>query len=408
MKKKLLILAVAGLALAACSSDETVASQATSEANEISFRPLMTGVTRAADIDNNGLQTQGFTAFAKVNGSGTIYMPETPFTFSAGTYTSEKKYYWPSTGALDFFAYAPSSNSQITGHADGGLAFTVTPSTTISSQVDLVFANTDNKTKAGAFTPNGGSASTYGAAGVPLNFRHAESKIVVKVKNSTVNGLKFEITQMKIKNVASTGTFTYDDTDATTDGNGSGTLTGGWTGNTTYTGSYTTTSLSTNTVTGQVTTGQFLNDHGNLGTEDETLNMILVPQTTPDVTTTYRNSSQNAEYTGSYIALRMSIQNAQNGTVIADATQSDKWAMWPVKFTWEPGKKYTYTIDLAGGGYWETNTNDGNEDLDQILEGAVIKFVDVTVDSWNTTPGETPVGMQRSQGDKGHRGTGTV
>ena len=55
--------------------------------------------------------------------------------------------------------------------------------------------------------------------------------------------------------------------------------------------------------------------------------------------------------------------------------------------------KYTYTIDLAGGGYFETN-QDTNEDLDPIFENAVIKFVSVTVDAWDTdtnndgTPGD--------------------
>ena len=53
MKKNLFILAVAGLALASCSSDETVASQATSQANEISFRAFNNGMTRAAEAHFN-------------------------------------------------------------------------------------------------------------------------------------------------------------------------------------------------------------------------------------------------------------------------------------------------------------------------------------------------------------------
>ena len=45
MKKKLLILAVAGLALASCSNDETVA---VNESDAISFRPLINNATRHA------------------------------------------------------------------------------------------------------------------------------------------------------------------------------------------------------------------------------------------------------------------------------------------------------------------------------------------------------------------------
>jgi len=47
MKKKLLILAVTGLALASCSNDQTVAVNQ-NDSNEISFRTLVDGTTRTA------------------------------------------------------------------------------------------------------------------------------------------------------------------------------------------------------------------------------------------------------------------------------------------------------------------------------------------------------------------------
>lgn len=410
MKKKLLILAVAGLALASCSNDEVVQTLETSDANAISFRPLMNNVTRAADQTASTLQATGKGFYVTAIHTSTdatpvvsTYFDNVQFKYDggSGTYNSDKKYYWPASGTIDFFAYAPATDGSQLVRANSDPStdykiFTVAPSTTVAEQVDFIYANTDGKSKTGAYTPTGGSASTYGAAGVPLNFRHAESKIIVKVKNSTVNDMQFEITQMKIVNVDNSATFTYNDDSSTGDNitDGSGTLkVGDWTNNTTYTGSFTTAALTTNTVTGQITTGQFLNGSGTLGTEDENLNMILIPQTTPDATTTYSSGGDNAAYSGSYIALKMTIKQAGGSIVIADATASGKWAMWPVKFTWEPGKQYTYVIDLADGGYWETNTAGTTSDLDPVLEGAVIKFVDVTVDAWNTTPGETPVSM---------------
>ena len=111
MNKKLFFLAIAALGLAACSNDDVVEiNQSLEDANTISFRPVVTNVTRATDITASSLQTSGFTVFATETGkpysgegSGP-YFPETSFTYSAGTYTSATKYYWPSTGKLDFIA----------------------------------------------------------------------------------------------------------------------------------------------------------------------------------------------------------------------------------------------------------------------------------------------------------------
>lgn len=419
MKKNLLILAVAGLALASCSNDETVA---VNQGDAISFRPLMSNVTRAADVTagtgTNGLQTEsnGFfvTAIHKTTGESPVtstYFDDVKFYYSSstGTYNSDKKYYWPASGTLDFFAYAPAipEESPQVARTDYK-TFTVTPSTTVANQVDLVYANTDGKTKTGAYTPSGGAeASTFGAAGVPLNFRHTGAKIVVKVKNSASNNLKFDITGMKIVNVDGSATFTYNDTPSSGDDNTDKVeantkqlLVGDWGSNSdAQTVTYSVT-LTTNTINTQQTEAQFLNASGTIGTLDESVNMILIPQTTPDATSTYSAATENAAYTGSYIALKLVISNIAGTnespiyTAIADAsqnitisdTQYNNWAMWPVKFTWAPGKKYTYTIDLAGGGYWERN-NDTDADLDPILQNAEIKFVDVTVDDWSDATG---------------------
>ena len=389
MKKSFILLAAAALTLVACNKTVTVAEN---EGDAISFRPLMSGVTKAADITADGLHSSGFfvTAYHKVGEAAPVeYFDNVAFTWveASSTYTSAKKYYWPSAGTLDFYAYAPTAvdNAQLT--RTDYKTFTVAPSATVAAQMDLVYANTDGKSKTGEYT-----SSTFGAAGVPLNFRHAESKIIVKVKNSVVNDLKFEITQVKIANVDNSAVFTYNDTPSTgddnTDGNGSNQLkVGDWTDNTTYTSSFTTATLNTNTVSGQITSGQFLNGNGTLNTEDQNLHMILIPQTTPDATGTYASEAANAAYSGSYIALKMVIKQAGSEIVIADATADNKWAMWPVKFTWAPGKQYTYTIDLANGGYWETNQTSTDSNLDPILDNAVIKFVSVTVDNWSDADG---------------------
>lgn len=400
---------MAAVALASCSNDETVAEY---QGEAISFRPFVNNVTRAADITDGSaatdLQGLGFWVTAIHSAANTTYINDQHFTWdgTSSTYTSTPKYYWPATGTLEFFAYAPTAVSNAQLSKTSHLAFTVTPSQTIAQQIDLVYANTDGKTKTGTYT-KGDDTKQFGADGVPLNFRHTGSKIVIKVKNSVENNLKFEITGWKLANVDGQATFTYNNAavassgDETTDTkNAKQLLYEDWSNNTVAVEtevSYTSADITANVIDKQQTTAYYLKSTGGtvsgetttlsseVANEDQSLNMILIPQRT-SATTQYSGAATNdAATTGSYIALKMVIKNSSDDVVIADASttvgEHTKWAMWPVAFTWDPGKKYTYTIDLAGGGYWEIN-DDTDQALDPILENAEIKFVDVTVDNW--------------------------
>ncbi len=400
MKKSFILLAAAALTLVACNKTVTVEEN---QGDAISFRPLMTGVTKTADIDATGLHTTGFWVTAIHSVGPTTYIDNQGFTWDGtSTYTSTPKYYWPASGTLEFFAYAPTadSNSQLT--RTDHLIFTVTPSATITNQIDFIYANTDGKSKSGAYTPVGGSASTYGAAGVPLNFRHTGAKIVVKVKNSADNNLKFEISGWKLVNVDGSATFTYNNTastgDETTDTqDATQLLYADWSNNTDAQNvAYTSADFTTNTVDKQLTTAKYLSSASPVGdgsAEDNELNMILIPQKTSAAAAYSGSTANDAVTTGSYIALKMVIKNSSDNVVIADASTTvsghTKWAMWPVAFDWAPGKKYTYTIDLAGGGYWEINDKADDTVFDPILENAEIKFVDVTVDNWSANDAGT-------------------
>lgn len=383
MKKKFSLLAVVGIALASCSSDETVQSSLTSDSNAISFRTSIQGTTRAADINATTLQTSGFKAFARVYGvsaEGANYFPETQFSWDAasGSYVSTNKYYWPSTGALNFYAWQASNSGQVTHTAAGSTAaatdkqFTVTPAaldgtTTAAGQTDLVFANVNNQGK-----------GAVGASGVAINFRHAEAKVIMMIKNTNPN-LKFTVGKVEIGNLYGSGTYTYpgDGTSASISTAGSGTLDlANWAQSGTQDVDYSLTmksDASYNVLSGTTAAKAIVE------TDNE---MILIPQNFL-VSDVYASASSGAVFEGSYISAEIKVQNPTNDAYIVGSADAYVKAIWPLPaMSINPGYKYTFTVDLAGGGYYAVN-QDTDSDLDPILEGSEIRFVTVTVDGWD-------------------------
>ena len=138
MKKKLLIFAVAGFALASCSSDETTASLATSEANEISFRSLNNSVTRATEktafADNDVIDVWA----VYDTGTPAMYF-QSNFTYNSGTgFTSANKYYWPDLSSTNTLAFYATHNADAVQSAAGVAAYT--PNSAAASQKDVIVA----------------------------------------------------------------------------------------------------------------------------------------------------------------------------------------------------------------------------------------------------------------------------
>lgn len=382
MNKKLFFLAIAALGLAACSNDDVVEIN---QGEAISFRPLTTNVTRASDVNAGTLQESGFTVFAKQGES--TYFNETAFIYGTGTYNSATKYYWPSSGNLDFFAYAyskPEDHASQVSHTALTYAFTVTPDASAQYQTDLVIACTTDKSKTGTYDAG---AKTYGSDGVPLNFRHAESKVTIKLQN-TSSALKFTVGNVIIGNINTVGTYTFTGStnnanEATTNTNTDATSGywlkfGDWTSTTS--GSYTQ-AANTTTYNGVTAAAPLTHD------------MILIPQQLTNAST-YATGDNNAAFNGSYITVQIKIQNSASSAYILGSAEAFVTALWPLPATkWLPGYHYTYTVDLSGGGYNPTNVDGTDSGLDPVLDGAEIKFVSVTVDAWNETPGNTDVTM---------------
>ncbi len=343
MKKTIFMLAAAAVVFAACSSDEAVK---VNKGNEIAFRANMNW-TRGADMTYANLDQFNVTAINATSGS--TYINDRTYTRDAsGTYTCADKAYWPESDALNFFAYAPIASNQIS--KANYKTFTVTPSTDFNAQTDLIYANTNGKTQADSQN------------GVSLNFRHAESKITVKVYNGN-NMVRVYATTWEIGYLSPSGTFTYQD--ATTDGNNSGTLLNyadwsNWTPATAATEYF-----------GGTTNISFENVVPAANAQAIPGEMILVPQQLVPATG-YDSNNPN----GAYIGVKLRIVNIDDNTVIYGGNDG-AWAIWPVDTKWLPGKKYTYIIDLGDGGYKKI-VPDGP--LDPVLKE--VKIINVTVDDW--------------------------
>lgn len=373
MKKHLWILAVAALGLASCSNDDVVAENTgLNDANTINFRTFVSGATRSTDITATTLQSSGFKVYATETGTTNLYFAEDDFTWdgTSSSYTSTTKHYWPSTGALDFYAYASNGSSTIT-HTANTKVFEITPATAATNQSDFVFANTNDKSK-GSSADN---ATYYGKNGVVLNFRHAMSKVTIKIVNSNTT-LTATVKNVTLGYVDNKGTYTYSGstTGANTDGKDSYLLkpTDWSNAGATKTG-YTQTASTTSYTSATAATA--LPEP-----------FILVPHTLTTATT-YSDAAANSPFNGANVQIELKLQNTQNNAYIMGGASEYVTAMWNLPAgSWEPGKHYIYTVDVAGGGYYPAN-HDTDADLDPILEDAIIKFVSVTVDDWSEQTG---------------------
>lgn len=375
MKKNYWILAAAAVALAACSNDDTITvNQGIEEANTISFNTIVEGQTRAAGITSNNLESFYVTAN---KAEGGLYFDTDPVQFTkqqSTNFTSAKKYYWPSTGKLDFIAFAPATGTTIT--RTDSTEFSVTPAATPSAQEDFVYAVVRGQDK------------STGGNGVPINFRHAMSNVVIQLKNSSTDK-DVTVSNVAIGFIQSKGAFApvyrtaagsevgfcTNGTDISNETVGTTTSVSGY-----YIvpGAWTIPNTSTRTsYTQAATTTSYTSATATTALPDD---MILVPQTL-DYTGAYSEATAGSGYDGAYISVELKIQDKQ-GHYLAGTADAPVTAMWPLAATqWLPGHKYTYTLDLAGGGYYPTNQDD-SDDLDPILENAEIFFLTPTVDAW--------------------------
>lgn len=203
MKKSLFILPVAALAMAACSSD-TVTNDAQrvqlANADKLTIVPAVQGsTTRATSVTTSTLTAfdvyiEG--KFQKGEENAALWDNEVKTITKVGSswnFPSTEQYWWADKStAGKFTAMAPTGN----------ISGTVKPTTTsvtvdddIVSQVDYLVAY------------NEGVREDF-SAGVPLNFQHVLSQIIVKAANISTSDIKVEVAGAKLVHAKKTNTLT--------------------------------------------------------------------------------------------------------------------------------------------------------------------------------------------------------
>lgn len=283
-------------------------------------------------------------------------------TTSAWTYANPSDLrYWPDS-KLDFYAVSPGTveDEQIKNHYNWKInktAQTITywsfdeyGSTSGLQNLDVMYAISKNQTKT---AENGGT--------VKMNFRHILSQVVFKAKTED-DKMEVQIDGMKFHNFQPSGTFTIPEgeptiTDWTQTGSLQYTLTVGMDGTATFT---------------------------NTGIDVFTKPMLFVPQTLSPWVPSEKNIADADIAKLTY--LQISCRIKQNDTYLFGKDGFETLYV-PFSATWEPGKRYVYTL-IFGGGY----TNESQPILSRINFTASVE--NWKPDAGNSTNGNDIVTQQ--------------
>lgn len=288
--KKIMLAAIAALAITGCSQSEEFESMG--QESEINFN---TAVTRATVLTTTGFKAfeaygyahSGSEAFS-ANTSGTEILKGS-FTYD-NTAWAEKdgnKFYWPVADKVAFFAYSPAVGAGKYVKAETGFpTVEYTVNSDIAQQADFVVAQEANKGK---------------AESVALSFKHALTQVIFKLKGDD-NTLTYKVTGVKLKNILPTGVYSYEKNS--------------WVASGTAT-DYTLTIPANFAVNGA--TAQLLNAADQL--------LILMPQT-------LTNATVEVDY---------SVE--KSGVPLLNATKKSA----NITGTWGTGEKYVYSLTLSGG-----------------------------------------------------------
>lgn len=343
MKKSLLLVAFAATAFASCSYDEVVDVKV----DEIAFSVVADNQTRAEEVYCQNHLMDAFDVYGTYFDGTNIswYMKGDHIEYDGQKWNNKTTTrYWSENGTHNFYAIV--NGKMATSSAD--VPPTVNdfiPAKIVANQQDLLYAVATDKKKSDAQ--------------VALNFRHALSQIEFRAMNTNPQ-LYVVIKDVCVGQTPCKGTFTFPN--ASTDDNfvdhtqtdTHEYATGTWAlANeiADYTVNVGRIEVSgTNNPIG-LTLSTDVNDEN----RDFSKSMLLLPTSSiTGGTTAWTPSKEERAFDGTYLAVNCEIYNvAGEKYEVGDAQLHKGWAVMPVSFNWEPGKKYIYTFifGTGNGGY---------------------------------------------------------
>lgn len=400
--KKMIFASLAILAFASCSKESFEDPSITATGDQISFNAYSELiVSKGAPITSNtDFKTVGKFTAAAYDEDGDAYIPFSTVTYETSSWDYASTYYWPATGSLTFAAYYPDADATTTVSSaayDGtDFTFDYTASTTVASQVDVMFALNKGQTKVEA---------------VPMHFKHALTQVGFAVATDPNAGIEVSLKSITICNVKPSGEFKAADTTNSATTTTDGTVedkdveitSGEWTtsGNLAkYTAVNNTDTEDTNngltfiseyyTVTNAGETTDVATDYTYTQFTSSANPLMLIPQELTAWIPT--NITEDANVTSCYLAIECKIihhDGTTAGSTIVDGTiyvpfnsKDDSGAE-----VWLAGNKLTYNL-LFGGGYpyepGDTPDDDDPDtpDVDESIPTLVPITYTVTVDAW--------------------------
>ena len=209
--KKILLAAVAALAIVGCSQNEEI--EKAGEKAEINFTTIVGKTTRVTPMVTDNFATFKVNAYntatVDMNAETVLgdkeFMKDITANKSGGTWslTGGGPFYWPMTDKIQFFAYSPITVTNYTVPDKGYPSFSYVIKA-VELQEDLLAAKVEN------------ANNTENKTSVNLAFKHILTQINFSAELES--GVTYTVTKIEIMDVNNTGTFTY----------GTGDVVGAW------------------------------------------------------------------------------------------------------------------------------------------------------------------------------------